>query len=275
MNAVTIRSAAPLSIIAWPAIAASAITMPMVPAVRPKPSATRAIFAAGSPGASRLTTIAAAIRARNALRRSPRIPPRIVAIPTSRISRGCMCAQYYGGLSESGTRSVAAERRRSAQRVAERPPVTEPLGEAQGKDALACRTLHLDGALGQRRAATAARTHGVARSPLDRQVDRVVGTVDDGPDVRAHGHDLQAVAWDAAGALEHVEPGGVRREAYDLIPGAAPHAHVHVARHAGPRGHVRHGLPPESCLKSRPAKRRGPVGEGAPLTTTLRRDAPR
>jgi len=90
MNAVTIRSAAPLSIIAWPAIAASAITMPMVPAVRPKPSATRAIFAAGSPGASRLTTIAAATSARNAFRRSPRIPPRIVAIPTSRISKGCM-----------------------------------------------------------------------------------------------------------------------------------------------------------------------------------------
>src|SRR2546430_16190944 len=65
MNAVTIRSAAPLSIIAWPAIAASAITMPMVPAVRPKPSATRAIFAAGSPGASRLTTIAAGISARD------------------------------------------------------------------------------------------------------------------------------------------------------------------------------------------------------------------
>src|SRR5207253_816909 len=141
MNAVTIRSAAPLSIIACPAIAASAITIPMVPAVRPKPSATRAIFAAGSPGASRPTTIPAA-----------------------------------------------------------------------------------DGALGQRRAATAARTHGVARSPLDRQVDRVVGTVNDGPHIRAHRHDFQRVAWHAAGTLEHVEPGGVRRETHDLIPGAAPHA---------------------------------------------------
>src|SRR2546421_1083812 len=32
------------------------MTIPTVPAVRPKPSATRAIFTAGSPGASRLTT---------------------------------------------------------------------------------------------------------------------------------------------------------------------------------------------------------------------------
>ena len=92
MNALTIRSAAPLSIIAWPAIAASAMTIPIVPAVRPNPSATRAIFTAGSPGASRLTTIAAVTSARNAFRRRPRIPPRIVAIPTSRMSRGCMGA---------------------------------------------------------------------------------------------------------------------------------------------------------------------------------------
>ena len=89
MNALTIRSAAPLSIIACPAIAASAMTIPMVPAVRPNPSATRAIFTAGSPGASRLTTIAAVTSARNALSRSSRIAPRIVAIPTRRITAGC------------------------------------------------------------------------------------------------------------------------------------------------------------------------------------------
>src|SRR5256714_613212 len=134
-------------------------------------------------------------------------------------------------------------RRRSAQRVAERPPVSEALGGAQGKDALACGTLHLGGVLGHPRAETAARTHGVARSPLDRQVDRIVGTFDDGPHIRAHRHDFQRVAWHAAGTLEHVEPGGVRRETHDLVPGAAPHAQIHVARHAGPGGHVRHSLP--------------------------------
>src|SRR5438132_12255579 len=71
------------------------MTIPTVPAVRPKPSATRAIFTAGSPGASRLTTIAAMIRARNALRRSRTIPARIVAIPTSRISVGGMRAPWW------------------------------------------------------------------------------------------------------------------------------------------------------------------------------------
>src|SRR5947199_153411 len=92
MNARTIRSAAPLSIIAFPAIAARAMTIPIVPAVRPKPSATRAIFTAGSPGASRPTTIAAVTSARNAFRRSPRRPSRIAVIPTSRISHGGMGA---------------------------------------------------------------------------------------------------------------------------------------------------------------------------------------
>ncbi len=68
------------------------MTTPTVPAVRPKPSATRAIFTAGSPGASKLTTIAALISARNAFKRSRTIPARIVAIPTNRISNGCMGA---------------------------------------------------------------------------------------------------------------------------------------------------------------------------------------
>src|SRR5947207_11750127 len=86
-------------------------------------------------------------------------------------------------------------RRRSAQGVAERPLVSEALGDAQGKDALAGGTLHLGGVLGQPRAETAARTHGVARSPLDRQVDCVVGTLDDGPNIGAHPHDFQRVAW--------------------------------------------------------------------------------
>src|SRR5436190_23922530 len=118
---------------------------------------------------------------------------------------------------------------RSAQRVAERPPVTEALGDAQGKDALAYRTLHLDGLLGQRRAATAARAHAVVRSPLERQVDRAEGTGDDRPYIRAHRDDLQGVAWPAASTREHVEPGDVRREPHDLIPGRAAHARGPVA----------------------------------------------
>src|SRR5437762_6358793 len=149
----------------------------------------------------------------------------------------------------------AWRRRGSAQRVAERPPVSEALGEAQEKDALACGTLHLGGVLGQRRAETSARTHVVARSALDRQVDRVVGTLDDGPHIRAHRHDFQRVAWHAAGTLGHVEPSGVRRETHDLIPGAAPHAQIHVARHAGPGGHVRHGLPSGPPGRAPPAPR--------------------
>ena len=40
----TMRSAAPLSVIAVPMMAASAITMPILPAVRPNASATREIF---------------------------------------------------------------------------------------------------------------------------------------------------------------------------------------------------------------------------------------
>src|SRR2546430_3375748 len=145
--------------------------------------------------------------------------------------------KYYGGRSESGTSSVA-ERRPSAQRVAERPPVSEALGEAQGKDALASRTLHLAGVLGQRRAATAARTHDVARSPLDRQVDRVVGTLDDGPHIRAHGHDFQRVAWHAAGTLEHVDAGGARREADASTPAAPPATPGHLRPPPEPSGHV-------------------------------------
>ncbi len=78
---------------AFPVIAASAMTIPIVPAVRPNPSATRAIFAAGSPGVSRLTTIAAVTSARNAFRRSPTIPPRIAAMPTNRMSTGCIGAR--------------------------------------------------------------------------------------------------------------------------------------------------------------------------------------
>ncbi len=101
-NARTIRSAAPLSIIAFPVIAASAMTTPTVPAVRPKPSATRPIFTAASPGASKLTTIAAVISARNALRRNPTIPTRIVAIPTNRISNGCMDARRVAAGNEGG-----------------------------------------------------------------------------------------------------------------------------------------------------------------------------
>ena len=86
----TMRSAAPLSVIAVPMIAASAITMPMLPAVRPNASATREIFTACSPGARKLTTIAAPMRARNALRRRPTIPPMITTMPTSRMTNGCM-----------------------------------------------------------------------------------------------------------------------------------------------------------------------------------------
>src|SRR2546430_7790605 len=88
MNARTILSAAPLPNIAWPAIAASAITIPMVPAVRPKPSATRAIFAAGSPGASKLTNITVAARGRNALRRDPTVPAEVVALTNNTVRRG-------------------------------------------------------------------------------------------------------------------------------------------------------------------------------------------
>src|SRR3989442_9350343 len=72
------------------------MTTPTAPAVRPKPSATRPILTAGSPGASKLTTIAAVISARNPLRRSPTIATRIVAIPTNRISNGCMDARGLG-----------------------------------------------------------------------------------------------------------------------------------------------------------------------------------
>src|SRR3954471_6501653 len=89
-NPATMRSAAPLSVIAVPMMAASAMTMPMLPAVRPNASATREIFTACSPGARKLTTIAAPTSARNAFSRRPMIAPMITTMPISRMTKGCI-----------------------------------------------------------------------------------------------------------------------------------------------------------------------------------------
>lgn len=62
--------------------------MPILPAVAPKASVTRLVFTANSPGASRLTTMAAVIKARKALTRKAIIIPSTTAIPIARISNG-------------------------------------------------------------------------------------------------------------------------------------------------------------------------------------------
>jgi len=83
------RSAAPLSFIALPMMAAAAMTTPSPPAVEPKASATRVISSAVSPGDRTLTRSAAPIRARNAFKRRTTIPPMTVAMPMRRIRTGC------------------------------------------------------------------------------------------------------------------------------------------------------------------------------------------
>ncbi len=85
----TMRSAAPLSIMAFPMTAASAMTMPIEPATLPKAVATRVIFVASSPGASRLMVKAATVSAMNAFIRSARMRPITTPIPTTRITKGC------------------------------------------------------------------------------------------------------------------------------------------------------------------------------------------
>lgn len=87
-KSLTTRSAAPESIRHLPMIAAMAMTTPILPAVVPNSVATRLIFSENSPGASRLTTIAAVIRARNALTRRATIIPMTMATPMARMTRG-------------------------------------------------------------------------------------------------------------------------------------------------------------------------------------------
>ena len=84
------RSAAPLSMRHLPMTAARAITMPILPTVDPKASATRVIFSANAPGDSRLTSMAAVINAMKALTRRTMIIPRTVTTPMIRITSGSM-----------------------------------------------------------------------------------------------------------------------------------------------------------------------------------------
>jgi len=84
----TIRSAAPLSIRHLPITAAKAMTMPILAVAPPKASATRCILSPNAPGARRLTSIAAMIRAIKALTRRTMIRPTTVTIPNTRITSG-------------------------------------------------------------------------------------------------------------------------------------------------------------------------------------------
>ncbi len=80
-NERTMRSAAPLSIMQRPITAAKAMTMPMLPAVRPNASATRVVRSGSGPGESTLTRKAAVINDRKAFTRRTRIMPTTTAMP--------------------------------------------------------------------------------------------------------------------------------------------------------------------------------------------------
>ena len=90
------RSAAPLSIRHLPMIAAMAMTMPTPAAVLPNASATRPIFSAKAPGENTLTSIAAVIKAMNALTRSTIIMPMTVTMPITRMTSGSVISSIRG-----------------------------------------------------------------------------------------------------------------------------------------------------------------------------------
>src|SRR5437867_8426257 len=113
--------------------------------------------------------------------------------------------------------------------------------EGNGRDLTAPRAGHLGETAGHGRAMAAVGADAVSRAPAHRQVDGVVGTFDEGPAVRARGDDLHGRAWDAARFVVDVECRGLVREARDFVPGAAAHAHVHVAHDPGPAEPLRHG----------------------------------
>ncbi len=60
-----------------------------LPDEEPNAAATRSIFPAGSPGAIRLTSMAALIKATKALTRKKMIMPTTVAMPNSKMATGC------------------------------------------------------------------------------------------------------------------------------------------------------------------------------------------
>ena len=92
-NARTIRSAAPLSSMHFPMTAAIAMTIPMLPQADPKAVATREIEPAHDPAPShqtdsRLTIMAAVIKAMKALTFRPMMRPKTVAIPHAKMTSG-------------------------------------------------------------------------------------------------------------------------------------------------------------------------------------------
>ena len=119
------RSAAPLSSRQVPTTAAKAMTSPTLAAASPKARATRLIFSPVPPaGFSKLTTIAAASRAKKALTRSPKISPSTTATPTARMRNGSMGAAGSGGEARGGcppAASVSIEPARPASAGASAP----------------------------------------------------------------------------------------------------------------------------------------------------------
>ena len=114
----TMRSAAPLRIMASPITAARAMTIPMAPAVAPKASTTRttgSVNAAADSGTSaptrKLTTRAAVRSARKAFTRRRTIPPSTTAMPMARIRNGYQTPGVSSGASSPGPRSVTSETR--------------------------------------------------------------------------------------------------------------------------------------------------------------------